>query len=53
MKTRKDLGKRVTPTVAGIPVRLKRKGKLLVVPKQGKSVDAVKAVDQTRADRVC
>jgi bifunctional DNA-binding transcriptional regulator/antitoxin component of YhaV-PrlF toxin-antitoxin module len=31
--------------------KLRRRGKLLVVPKQGVAVDAVRAVEQTRKDR--
>ena len=31
--------------------RLRQRGKLLVVPKQGVAVDAVQAVQQTRKDR--
>ncbi|MBI5383605.1 MAG: hypothetical protein HZA90_02850 [Verrucomicrobia bacterium] len=34
------------------PAKLRRKGKLLVVPKQGVAADAVKAVDDTRKDRL-
>jgi hypothetical protein len=34
------------------PGGLKRKGKLLVVPKQGGAVDAVKAVEETRNERL-
>ena len=33
------------------PTKLRRKGKLLVVPKQGVVADAVKAVETTRKDR--
>ena len=33
------------------PATLRRKGKLLVVPKQGVTVDAVKAVEDARKDR--
>lgn len=31
---------------------LRRKGKLLVVPKQGVAADAVKAIEETRGDRL-
>lgn len=34
------------------PAKLRRKGKLLVVPKQGVAVDAIKAVEDTRKDRL-
>lgn len=33
------------------PATLRRKGKLLVVPKQGVTMDAVKAVEDARKDR--
>jgi len=47
------LGGRLELTLTGAPpAKLRRKGKLLVVPKQGNEVDAVQAVDQTRASRV-
>ncbi len=47
------LGNRVELTLTEPePVRLRRKGKLLVVPKQGVAVDAVKALEETRADRL-
>lgn len=46
------LGNRLELTLAEpAPTRLRRKGKLLVVPKQGVVVDAVKAVEDTRKDR--
>jgi hypothetical protein len=32
--------------------KLRKRGKLLVVPKQGVAVDAVRAVEQTRQDRL-
>jgi len=31
---------------------LRKRGKLLVVPRQGAAIDAVKAVDDTRQDRL-
>jgi bifunctional DNA-binding transcriptional regulator/antitoxin component of YhaV-PrlF toxin-antitoxin module len=47
------LGKRLELTLAEPePAQLRRKGKLLVVPRQGAAVDAVKAVDDTRKDRL-
>jgi len=46
------LGNRLELTLAEpAPARLRRKGKLLVVPKQGVAADAVKAVEETRKDR--
>ncbi len=33
------------------PARLRRRGKLLVVPRQGKPADAVRAVEETREGR--
>jgi bifunctional DNA-binding transcriptional regulator/antitoxin component of YhaV-PrlF toxin-antitoxin module len=47
------LGNRLELTLAEPePAKLCRKGKLLVVPKQGVAVDAVQAVDDTRKDRL-
>jgi len=46
------LGNRLELTLAETPTRLRRKGKLLVLPKQGVAADAVKAVQDTRADRL-
>lgn len=47
------LGNRLELTLAEpAPARLHRKGKLLVVPKQGVAADAVKAVEDTRNDRL-
>jgi bifunctional DNA-binding transcriptional regulator/antitoxin component of YhaV-PrlF toxin-antitoxin module len=47
------LGNRVELTLAQAPsTPLRRKGKLLVVSKQGVEVDAVKAIEATRADRL-
>ncbi len=47
------LGNRVELTLAEPEsARLRRKGKLLVVPKQGVAADAVKALSETRADRL-
>ena len=47
------LGNRLELTLAEPePAKLRRKGKLLVVPKQGVAVDAVNAVDDTRKDRL-
>lgn len=47
------LGNRLELTLAKPePAKLRRKGKLLVVPKQGVAVDAVKAVEDTRKDRL-
>ena len=47
------LGNRVELTlVEPESARLRRKGKLLVVPKQGVAADAVKALSETRADRL-
>jgi hypothetical protein len=47
------LGNRLELTLAEPePVKLRRKGKLLVVPKQGVAVDAVNAVEDTRKDRL-
>jgi bifunctional DNA-binding transcriptional regulator/antitoxin component of YhaV-PrlF toxin-antitoxin module len=34
------------------PARLRRQGRLLVVPRQGVVVDAVQAVEETRKDRL-
>ena len=45
-------GNRLELTLAEpAPARLHRKGRLLVVPKQGVAADAVKAVEDTRKDR--
>jgi len=47
------LGNRLELTLAEpAPARLHRKGKLLVVPRQGVAADAVKAVEDTRNDRL-
>lgn len=46
------LGNRLELTLAETPTKLRRKGKLLVLPKQGVAADAVKAVQDTRADRL-
>lgn len=47
------LGNRVELTLAEPePARLRRKGKLLVVPKQGVPADAARALEETRADRL-
>ncbi len=47
------LGNRVELTLAETASSpLRRKGKLLVVSKQGVEVDAVKAIEATRADRL-
>ena len=47
------LGNRLELTLAEpAPARLHRKGKLLVVPKQGVAADAVKAVEDTRNERL-
>ena len=47
------LGNRLELTLTEpAPAQLRRKGKLLVVPKQGVAADAVKAVDDTRKDRL-
>ncbi|MFA6564106.1 MAG: hypothetical protein WCV00_19545 [Verrucomicrobiia bacterium] len=46
------LGNRLELTLAEAPTKLRRKGKLLVLPKQGVVADAVKAVQDTRADRL-
>ena len=47
------LGNRLELTLAEpAPAKLRRKGKLLVVPKQGAACDAVKAVQDTRAERL-
>lgn len=46
------LGNRLELTLAELaPTELRRKGKLLVVPKRGVAVDAVKGVADTRKDR--
>lgn len=46
------LGNRLELTLAEpASSQLRRRGKLLVVPKQGVAVDAVRAVEQTRRDR--
>lgn len=46
------LGSRLELTLAApAPARLNRKGKLLVVPRQGVAMDAVEAVEATRKDR--
>ncbi len=46
------LGNRLELTLAETPpAKLRRKGKLLVVPRQGISTDAVKGVEDTRRDR--
>jgi bifunctional DNA-binding transcriptional regulator/antitoxin component of YhaV-PrlF toxin-antitoxin module len=47
------LGNRLELTLAEpAPARLHRKGKLLVVPKQGVAADALKAVEDTRNERL-
>jgi hypothetical protein len=47
------LGNRLELTLTEpAPSPLRRKGKLLVVPKQGLTVDAPKAVEDTRKDRL-
>lgn len=47
------LGNRVELTLAEPETaKLRRKGRLLVVPMQGAAVDAVKAVEATRRDRL-
>jgi len=47
------LGNRLELTLAEpAPARLHRKGKLLIVPKQGVAADAVRAVGDTRNDRL-
>lgn len=46
------LGNRLELTLAETPTKLRRKGKLLVLPKQGVAADAVKAVQDTRTDRL-
>jgi len=47
------LGNRLELTLAEpAPAKLHRKGRLLVVPKQGIAADAVKAVAETRHDRL-
>jgi bifunctional DNA-binding transcriptional regulator/antitoxin component of YhaV-PrlF toxin-antitoxin module len=46
------LGNRLELTLAEAPTKLRRKGKLLVLPKQGVTADAVKAVQETRSDRL-
>jgi len=47
------LGNRLELTLAEVsPAKLRQKGKLLVVPKQGVACDAVKAVEDTRKDRL-
>ena len=46
------LGNRLELTLAEPePVRLRRKGKLLIVPRRGAAVDAVQGVADTRKDR--
>ena len=46
------LGNRLELTLAEpAPARLHRKGKLLVVPRQGVVADALKAVEDTRNER--
>lgn len=46
------LGNRLELTLAEPePTKLRRKGKLLVVPRRGVAVDAVKGVEETRKDR--
>lgn len=46
------LGNRLELTLAEpAPAGLRRKGKLLVLPKQGVAANAVKAVEDTRKDR--
>ncbi len=47
------LGNRLELTLTEQPTsRLRRRGKLLVVPRQGTPVDAVKAVNETRQNRL-
>ena len=47
------LGNRLELTLTETePAKLRRKGKLLVVPRQGVAVDAIKAVEGTRQDRL-
>ena len=47
------MGNRLELTLAEpAPAALRRRGKLLVVPKQGVAADAVKAVEDTRKDRL-
>ena len=47
------LGNRLELTLMEVePAKLRRKGKLLIVPKQGVAVDALKAVEDTRKDRL-
>ena len=45
------LGNRLELRPAEAPIKLRKNGRLLVVPKQGEVVDAVEAMEQTRADR--
>jgi hypothetical protein len=47
------LGNRLELTLTeAAPAKLRRKGKLLVVPRQGVACDAVSAVTATRKDRL-
>ena len=47
------LGNRLELTLTDpAPAKLRRKGKLLVVPKQGTASNAVQAVEDTRRDRL-
>jgi bifunctional DNA-binding transcriptional regulator/antitoxin component of YhaV-PrlF toxin-antitoxin module len=47
------LANRLELTLAELtPSRLRRKGKLLVAPKQGVAADAVRALEETRKDRI-
>ena len=47
------LGNRIELTLAEEPhLKLRRKGKLLVVPRRGIASDAVKAVEATRRERI-
>jgi bifunctional DNA-binding transcriptional regulator/antitoxin component of YhaV-PrlF toxin-antitoxin module len=47
------LGNRLELTLTEVsPAKLRRKGKLLIVPKQGVACDVVKAVETTRRDRL-
>ena len=47
------LGNRLELTLTeASPARLRRKGKLLVVPRQGLATDVVKGVEATRRDRI-
>ncbi len=47
------LGNRLELTLTEVSAgRLRRKGKLLVVPRQGVAADAAKAVEATRRDRL-